>query len=153
MTFNFTKLNRLVLEQNEWELPGSSERKIPLEVVILISHVLGLGFSSCTSFLLKHRHNQVILQKKCSGYFLSELSLNESSDSSRKQTLKFEQTLDIRLYFVTNTVNLRHKWDSFSNTSNICLAEKRALEIGEWFNFLALQPSSSEGKEPNLWWK
>jgi len=61
MTFNFTKLNRLVLEQNEWELPGSSERKIPLEVVILISHVLGLGFSSCTSFLLKHRYNQVVL--------------------------------------------------------------------------------------------
>jgi len=29
--------------------------------IILISHVLGLGFSSCTSFLLKHRHNQVIL--------------------------------------------------------------------------------------------
>ena len=64
MTFNFTKLNRLVLEQNEWELPGSSERKIPLEVVILISHVLGLGFSSCTSFLLKHRYNQVVLRRR-----------------------------------------------------------------------------------------
>ena len=85
MTFNFTKLNRLVLEQNEWELPRSSERKIPLEVVILISHVLGLGFSSCTSFLLKHRYNQVVLRRKkikdiCSANYPSMIAQESSAN-------------------------------------------------------------------------
>ena len=120
MTFNFTKLNRLVLEQNEWDLPGSSERKIPLEVVILISHVLGLGFSSCTSFLLKHRYNQVVLRRRKLRIF-AQLTVQCPSMIAQESSANFVGvTVHIRWFFkkpnfqmwanLGHQIVLRHKY-------------------------------------------
>jgi hypothetical protein len=33
----------------------------------------------------------------------------------------------MRLYLVTNTVNLLHRWESFSKASKICLERKNSL--------------------------